>query len=250
MKRIFIYIMLITGLSSLVLSCGDEHLFLESATPVTSGARVKFFHAATDIPGVVVSVNDKIVSGVLTTTGTTPGLVTYGSVFPILDYSVIPAGTAKVKVTVPATSTTPEVNLNNDLPLSDGKYYTVHAVGALGSYSFFVSEDDLSIPDPNKTYIRFINAMAVTPATGLDFVVNNVVASTETALSDGKEPFIAYDQPGTTRFTIVLRETGKTAALSTLTSLNFVRGKKYTIVSRGVFNSSTAKPTIGFVNNN
>jgi hypothetical protein len=115
-----------------------------------------------------------------------------------------------------------------------------------------VSEDDLSVPDPDKTYIRFINAMATSPAAGVEFVVNSVVASAEAGLSDGKEAFIAYDQPGSTRFTIVLREGGKTAALSTLSNLNLVRGKKYTIIARGIAGNTTTtgRPTIGLVNNN
>lgn len=253
MKRVLLYIFLIAGFSGLLLSCGEERNFIESATPAT-GARVKFFHAAVDIPGVVISVNDKIISGVLNTItiNPIPAGITYGSLFPIQDYAVVAPGTAKVKVTVPATSTTPEVNLTNDLQVADGKYYTIHAVGALGNYGFFVTEDDLSVPDPNKTYVRFVNAMAVTPAPGIDFLVNNAVVATKTGLSGTKEDFIAFDQPGPTRFTVVIRQTGTTAALSTLSSLNFVRGKKYTVVARGIggTTATATRPTIGTVNNN
>lgn len=252
MKRYLLHFSLFAIAVSLLASCGEERNFLDSATPVGSGARIKVFHAAVDVPGVVVSVNDKIVSGVLTTSGTTPGLVTIGSLFPILDYAVVPAGTAKVKVTAPASGTTSEKVLSTDVSLTDGKFYTIHAIGNAGTYNFLVSEDDLSIPDPDKTYIRFINAMTTTPAAGLEFVVNNAVASTEAGLSDGKEAFVTYDQPGSTRFTIVIREAGKTAALSTLSNLNLVRGKKYTIVARGIVGNTTtaARPTIGLVNNN
>lgn len=229
----------------LLASCGEERNFLDSATPVTSGARIKVYHAAVDLPGVVVSVNDKVLSGVLTTSGTTPGLVTIGSLFPILDYAVVPAGTIKLKIDATTTA------LNTDVSLSDGKFYTIHALGNAGSYSYLVSEDDLSVPNPDQTYIRFINAMTGTPATGLEFVVNNALVSTESGLSDGKEQFIAYDQPGSTRFTITIREGGKTTALSTLSNLNLLRGQKYTIVARGITgNTSTAgKPTIGLVTN-
>ncbi len=253
MKKYFSILSFFALATVFLASCGEERNFLESATAVTSGARIKVFHAAIDVPGVVVSVNDKVVSGVLTTTaGATPGLVTLGSLFPILDYAVIPAGTAKFKVTAPATSTTAERVLNADVNVADGKYYTIHAIGNAGTYSFMVSEDDLSVPDPDKTYIRFINAMTTTPAKGVEFVVNSAVAATEAGLSDGKEAFIAYDQPGTTRFTIVLREVGTTAALSTQSSLNLVRGKKYTIIARGIAGNTTTtgRPTIGLVNNN
>jgi|NOAtaT_7_FD_contig_91_112183_length_2418_multi_3_in_0_out_0_2 hypothetical protein len=251
MKKILFYITFLTGFSSLMLSCGDERNFLESVQ-TAEGGRVKFFHAAVDVPGVVISVNDKIVSGVLNTTTNVPAGVTYGSLFPILDYATVPVGTAKVKVTVPATATTPEVNLNASLDVANGKYYTVNAIGNAGNYSFAIIEDDLSVPDPNKTYVRFVNAMATTPTGGIEFLVNNVVTATKTAISNGKEDFIAFDQPGPTRFTIVLRQTGTTAALSTLSSLNFVRGKKYTVVARGLAGSTATatRPTIGTVNNN
>lgn len=233
-------------------SCGDEYDFLNSTTPVTSGARMKFYHAAVDIPGVLISVNDTPLSGVLTVSPNTPGLVTYGSLFPILEYGVVPAGTARVKVTVPATATTPEVNLNNDLPVQDGQYYTVYAVGAAGNYGFFVSSDDLKVPDPDKTYIRFVNAMATSPDAGIEFTSNGSVVATEAGRSDGNESFQAFEQPGSTRFTITIREVGKTTALSTLSNLNLVRGKKYTIVARGI-NGTTAtatRPTITLVTNN
>ena len=124
--------------------------YMWNATPATNGARIKMFHAAPDVPGVVASINDKVVSGVLTTVGD-PRLVTYGSLFPIIDYAVIPSGTAKLKITVPATATTGEVNLTTDLNLADNTYYTVHAFGIAGKYDFLVSQDDLSIPDPEKT---------------------------------------------------------------------------------------------------
>jgi hypothetical protein len=252
MKKIIIYTFLLAGFGSLVLSCGEERNFLESVQ-AAEGARVKFFHAAVDVPGVVISVNDKIVSGVLNTTTSVPAGVTYGSLFPILDYATVAGGTARVKVTVPATATAPEVNLNANVNVENGKYYTVHAVGNAGNYSFAVTEDDLSVPDAgSKTYVRFVNAMAATPAAGIEFVVNNVVAATKTAISAGKEDFIAFDQVGPTRFTVVLRQAGTTAALSTLSNLNFVRGKKYTVVARGLTGSTATatRPTISTVNNN
>lgn len=242
--------LLILGIFSMV-SCGDEFDVLRNVTPAKNGARVKLFHAAPDVPGVVASINDKIVSGVLTTVGA-PGLVTYGNLFPIIDYAVIPSGTAKLKITVPATANTPEVNLSTDLNLIDNTYYTIHALGISGKYEFFVSQDDLTIPDPEKTYIRFVSALTDGPAGGIEFLVNNVITADYAGRSTGKENFQAFDQPGSTRFTIVIREKGKTAALSTLSNLNLVRGKKYTIIARGSNAATLAaqKPIIGLVSNN
>jgi hypothetical protein len=125
-------------------------------------------------------------------------------------------------------------------------------LGIAGKYEFFVSQDDLSIPDPEKTYIRFISALTDSPATGIEFLVNNVVTADYAGKSTGKENFQAFEQTGSTRFTIIIREKGKTVALSTLSNLNLVRGKKYTIIARGSNASSVAtnKPVIGLVSNN
>jgi hypothetical protein len=251
MKVTYIWNALLFASAFSLVSCGEEFDFLRNATPVKNGARVKLFHAAPDVPGVVASINDKVVSGVLTTVGA-PGLVTYGSLFPIIDYAVIPAGNVKLKVTVPAGPTNPEVNLSTDLNLADNTFYTVHALGIAGKYEFFISQDDLSIPDPEKTYIRFLSALTDGPSAGIEFLVNNEVTANFSGRSTGKEAFQAFDQPGSTRFTIIIREKGKTAALSTLSNLNLVRGKKYTIVARGSNAATLAaqKPIIGLVSNN
>jgi Domain of unknown function (DUF4397) len=252
MKNISLYICcLVLGL--LGVSCGDEHNFTDSVTLVTGGARLKIHHAAVDVPGIVISVNDKVVSGVITISPAAPGLLNYGSTFPASDYIVVPAGAVKITITQPATATVAERVLTASVNVQDGKYYTVHALGNAGTYSFLTSEDDLSVPDANKTYLRFINAVTGTTSPGIEFLLDGKVVATAAGLSDGKETFLAYEQPGSARFTITMRETGKTATIgNSLASLNLVRGKKYTIIARGLFgNTVTAtRPTISQIFNN
>lgn len=251
MKKINIYVLLLCAIIFGGAACGDEHDFLRNVSPVSTGARIKIFHGAADVTGVVVSVNDQLLSGVLTVPPAAINLINYGSFFPLSEYSVVPAGAAKIKITAPATATTAEASYTVDATLQDNKYYTVHVLGISPNYSFVVSEDDLTVPDVNKTYVRFINLLSSTTGTGVEFLVNNAVTLTKTSVSDGKEQFIAFDQTGSNRFTIVVRETGKTAALSTLSSLNFVRGKKYTVIARGVFgNTTNAKPALTQFSNN
>jgi hypothetical protein len=252
MKNISLYICYL-ALGLLGVSCGDEHNFTESVTLVTGGARLKIHHAAVDVPGIVISVNDKVVSGVITVPPATPGLLNYGSTFPVSDYIVVPAGAVKITITQPATATVAERVLTATVNVQDGKYYTVHALGNAGTYSFLTSEDDLSVPDANKTYLRFINAVTGTTSPGIEFLLDGKVVATADGLSTGKETFLAYEQPGSARFTITMRETGKTATIgNSLASLNLVRGKKYTIIARGLFgNTVTAtRPTISQIFNN
>lgn len=251
MKKISFYMLLLSAIVLGGTACGDEHNFLQNVSPVATGARIKVFHGAADVAGVVVRANDQLLSGVLTVPPAAINLINYGSFFPLSEYSVVPAGTTKIKITALATATAAEASYSVDATLQDNKYYTVHVLGVSPNYTFVVSEDDLTVPDANKTYVRFINLLSSTTGAGVEFLVNNTVTVTKTAVSDGKEQFIALDQPGSNRFTIVVRETGKTAALSTLTSLNFVRGKKYTVIARGVFgNTTTAKPALTQFSNN
>ncbi len=250
MKRYSIYLIFSILASVALLSCGDEYDFLNSVTPA-SGARLKVYHAAVDVAGSTVTVNDKLVSGVLTVSPATPNLVTYGNFFPLQEYAVLSPGQANVKVTAPAAGTLPEVNLNTAMQLEDGKFYTLYAIGNGGTYKFVTSVDDVSTPDADKTYIRFVNAMATMPAAGIEFLVNNVATTTATGQTDGKEAFFTYAQDGTARFTIIIREIGKTTTLATTSALNLARGRKFTIVARGL-NGTTAtatRPTLTLVTN-
>jgi hypothetical protein len=98
------YLLSISLLSIIFLgSCGDENSFLTNVI-TAEGAKVKFIHAAPDAPGVAIFVNDKKVSGVLTVDPATPGIVTYGGVFPAQDYANLSAGAAKVSVTAPTAN--------------------------------------------------------------------------------------------------------------------------------------------------
>jgi hypothetical protein len=247
MKRYSIYIIFSIIASVSMLSCGEEYDFLNSAK-FANGARVKFYHAAVDVPGVTVFVNDQLISGVLTVSPATPGLVTYGNFFPLQEYSVLTPGTANIKA---VAATTPEISFTTALQVDDNKYYTVYAIGNGGSYKFVVSNDDISTPDVDKTYIRYVNAMATTPAAGVEFLVNNVVVATSSGSVDGTEAFFPYAQDGTARFTIGIREKGKTTNLTTSSALNLARGRKYTIVARGLHSSTATatRPTLTLISN-
>ncbi len=242
----------ILSLSLSLLACGEEHDFLANSAELAVGARVKFVHAAPDVAGVTWFVNDKLVSGVNTAAPAAPGLLSYGSVFPANQYTVLPAGNLKVRVTAPATATTPEATLSTDLSTQENKNYTVYAIGVAPTYEFLTTEDDLNVPEQNKTYVRFINAMSKLPAAGIEFLVDNKVVASFKEKSDGKEQFISFDQAGPARFTLVMREIGTTTALGTLSAQNWLPSKKYTVIARGAAGAAAmaARPAAGFFANN
>ena len=228
-------ILLISVLS--LQSCGDEYDFLNSVKPVEGSAKLKIIHAAPDTSGIVIKIDNQIVSGVntiLSTTVLNPGVINFGSFFPLSEYFTVATGNKKMTVGFATADPKVTVDLNSDLTLAANKFYSAYIVGTKPTYTVIYGEDDLTAFDPNKTHIRFVNTVSNTPAEGYEILVNNVVTDTKVKLTTGTDAFIPFDQDGNVRFTIIARQKGTTVALSTLSNLNFLRGKKYTVLVRGI----------------
>lgn len=223
-------------------SCGDEYDYLNSVKPVEGSAKLKIIHAAPDTSGVVIKIDNQIVSGVntiLSATVLNPSVVNFGSLFPLSEYFTVATGNKKMTVGFATSDPKVTVDLTSDLNLAANKFYSAYIVGTKPNYSVIYGEDDLTAFDPNKTHIRFVNTVSNTPAEGYEILVNNVVTDTKVKITNGTDAFIPFDQDGNIRFTIVVRQKGTTTALSTLSSLNFLRGKKYTVLVRGIHGSTS-----------
>ncbi|HMP32373.1 MAG TPA: DUF4397 domain-containing protein [Saprospiraceae bacterium] len=250
MKKISNYIFL--GILSLFfVSCGKEYSHLNIVTQVDGGARLKVFHMVPDQTGATMKVDNKQVSGVLTTTGL-PGLVGYGSLFPLAEYFTVEPGSRNLLVSFLNADRTASVDVTSSLNMSANKFYSAYVVGQAGTHSVVLGEDDIPKTEADKTHIRIINTVTNTPAVGYEVLINNVVVDTKTAVLDGKEKFVGYPQDGAARFTIVVRQKGTTTALSTLSAQNLVRGKAYTILIRGINGNTTTaqRVTAAIVSNN
>lgn len=220
-----------------VTSCGEESNFLQSVQPA-EGARLKFYHAASDAPGVEIIINDKKFSGTNTTTA--PIALTYFSSYPNLDYGLVIPGTAKVKVALAATPTV--AVLSTDLPVEDGKYYSIYAYGVSPTYGALVLNDNLTPPDRNKAYVRLVNLVAGTPAPKYDLAVNGVVIAAGIDVASTKGDFIGIDAItySGTAIPIQLRAAGTTTAVASGT-LQPYAGKFYTFIARGVVGGTGTK---------
>ncbi len=239
MKKYILSICLLTTL--LLGSCGDESSFLTQVAPA-EGAKVKFIHAAPDAPGVAIFVNDKKVSGVLTVAPTTPGVITYGGVFPATDYAVLPSGAAKVKVTTPSAGDA--TLLSGDVNLESGKNYTVIATGLAPSYAPFVIQDNFPEISGNKVYFRLINLVA--NSTDAELNIGGTPAITGIKPREGGDKFLAVDLPNYTTpvtLTVVIKVNGNATAttagavtntFTTLTYTNVTPGRVYSLVTRGL----------------
>ncbi len=248
MKKYF----LLTGfLTTLLLgSCGEESSFLTQVLPA-EGARVKFVHAAPDAPGVAIFVNEKKVSGTLTVAPTTPGTIAYGGIFPASDYAVLPAGSAKVKITTPTVGDA--TLLSGDVNLEAGKYYTVIATGLAPTYRPYIVEDNLPEISGNKVFFRVINL--IPNSSDLEVDIAGSLAATGIKVNQGGDKFIAYDIPNFTNTAVTIPVKIKingtatattagtvTASLftpttNTITYSGVTPGRVFTIVARGVLST-------------
>lgn len=225
--------LLLGTLALVATACGDESNFQQSVAPAT-GARLKFFHAAPDAPNVAIYLNDKAFSGVNTVPPAFPASLAYGAAFPVIDYGLVAPGTAKVKVNVAATATTPEVpGFGGDLAVEDGKYYSVFATGVAPTYDLLVVPDKLDAADRTKAYIRIINLVTNTPAGGYELTVNGKSVTTAAAYKTVTEfqPIDAIPY-ATTAVPLVVK-----AGMTTLTFTGGVQpyaNRFYTVVIRGV----------------
>ncbi|MFN8354765.1 MAG: DUF4397 domain-containing protein [Spirosomataceae bacterium] len=234
MKKYISKLFASAGVVALMLTlnaCGDQYDFLTSVQPA-AGARVKFYHAAPDAPGVDIFVNDQKFSGVLTTPPAAAGSITYFNSFPNVDYGTIAAGTAKVKV---QTATSPAVAvLSADLPIEDGKFYSVFAYGISPTYGAVVFNDKFDVVDKSKAYVRIVNLVAGTPAPKYDLVVNGNVVATNVDFSANKADFLPIDAIAyaATAQTVQIRTAGTTTVIAS-TTIQPYAGKFYTFIARG-----------------
>jgi hypothetical protein len=251
MKNISKYIVL-SFLSIFLLSCSDEYSHLSFVDEVDGKSRLKIYHMVPDqTGGAKMKIDNVQFSGVLTTAGL-PGLVTYGSLFPLTEYATVDPGNRNLTIDFLNTARTDSVKVAANLNVVANKFYSAFVVGQAGNLSVVQVEDELPATDGGKTHMRIINTVTNTPEVGYEVLINNVVVDTKTGLTSGGEKFIGYDQDGNARFTIVVRQKGTTVALSTLSAQNLVRGKAYTILIRGIHGNTTTaqRITAAIVSNN
>jgi Domain of unknown function (DUF4397) len=241
-----------------LLACGDKSDIEQNITP-SDGARVKFYHLAPDAAGVTIFANDQKLSGVLTVssfppaTQLTPNVLVYGGTFPNLDYAVIAGGTAKIKVVVPATSTTPEIPaISAELPFESNKFYSVYAYGTSPTYSAFVLNDDFTAADPKKAYVRFINLVNTTTPTNYDLSINGVSVFSNVAFKGTSAAFTAIDPIvyNSTKVTVTAKSGATSISGGTTFSLQPYAGRFYTVILSGIAGGTGAKAPTLFVSTN
>ena len=239
-------ISLIFTLAALTLfaaSCGEQTNSYQNITPA-SGAKIKFIHAAPDVAGIDIYVNDKKFSGVNTPPPAAPALLTYGNAFPsTAEYATLPAGKTKIGVVVPSLNATA---IAADLNVEEGKYYSVFATGVAPNYAPFVLEDKIPAPAGKTIFVRVVNL--ISNSTSAEFIVNGQVIATGVPFKNADAAFIAVPidfTSGTISVPFAYKVLGGLTSLvsSTLNVAGFFPGRAVTVYLRGILTTDAKNPT-------
>ena len=270
MKRNILKIQSIILSAVLFVACGDEQQYFTDITTPSSGAYVKFLHAASDSVRVVngatsvVGVNFFLDGDRVTATGVTteysPTEMGYAGAFPSTNYAVFQPGTYQMEVIVPErkviylgppVNTVPylqKIMLKRELIIDADKYYTVAYAGVFQNYEPVVIDDSgvEKLPLDGKAYIRFVNL--IHNSTGADLLGVEVVpaAGNSTVLADytgykSSTGFLAVI-PGDYTLKLFNATTRANVATGLATSTGrFVGNKVYTLYARGQIGGATPK---------
>jgi Domain of unknown function (DUF4397) len=241
----FLFLITLAVTFFMVSSCGEQQDSFQTITPAT-GARIKFIHAAPDVPGIDIYVNDKKFSGVNTSAGATPGLITYAGAYPsTAEYATTPAGNAKVAVVIPSLNNA--TGIAADLKVEEGKYYSVFATGIAPTYTPLALEDKLPVASGKTIFVRVINL--VPNSTTAEFTVNGNVIATGVPFKNTDNTF--YSVPidafstGSINVPFVTKILGGVATVTTasFSQTLVIPGKVYTVIARGVVTTDAKNPT-------
>ncbi|MCG9791835.1 DUF4397 domain-containing protein [Flavobacterium algicola] len=251
MKNIKITLTKYIGLSFFALgflsSCGDETNFSPNKEEVdATAAFVKFNNATIGPNGTNFMVNwylndIKTTSGAISTTlplGVGPG----GSYPAAINYAQVPSGSATMKVEIPATATVPASTVTTSTFVTEAQMnYSTFVVGASPTYSTYTLKDDLSVSltDPTKAYVRFVNLISNSPAEGYDISIlelnSNAVIFSGVKYLLGSEIFIpitAVADDSSVAYELQMRTVGTTTIVAKL-AFTPRKGRVYTLFNKG-----------------
>ncbi len=232
-------------------SCGDV-ANLDNTIGQAQGARVKFFHAASGGSPLTVTTNGQKWTSVLSTAKYTDS-INYGSTYPAIDYTVLPAGstkfTAKLPLSINAKDTIVSELTTN---LEDNKYYLLLAADTFPTPKLFMVPDIRDDKkNSNKTYFRFANFLVKSPTTGYDCYTNRQPTQSFANIKYGEaSSYIEYDPSGSVSDTVFLRVPGSTvnSIILPFGATKFAANRSAIVLMRGIVGGTGTKvPTFNLV---
>ena len=188
-------------------SCGDKANLDGSITPAT-GARVKFFNGVAAGTPLIMTQNGQKWTTVLTTAKYTDS-VPNGSIYPLLDYGVLPAGSTKFAAKLPL-SVNPKDTVVSELTLNleNDKYYLIIAADSFPTPKLYAvpdTRDDSRKSD--KTYFSFANFLMKSPTTGYEcYISRQKDKPFATIKYNETSPFIEFEPSGAAPDTVFTYE--------------------------------------------
>lgn len=246
-------IIIIAGLA--LAACGKTDSLPTRFTPIpTTNTNVKFLNMSPDAPAInFYAGGSKATAVVPNTAGVVQGMG-FPTIYPaVIGYASIGSGAQKIDARVPDSATTMAgQNIHTSTPtFVAGKFYTYTLVDSLSKLSAVVVEDDPTVADASKAYIRVAN-----------FIPNGNVHIEVVKTSSGNVFNAAYNNvsfktisnfdslgagAGQT-YRVYLRNSTNNAKLDSISAFVPSNTKKYTIYARGVLgqtgSSNTRRPII------
>lgn len=231
-----------------ILGACDKYEIDDHAEPVTSGAKVKFYHNSQDSPMLNYYFNGQQITAAapVTTTNLQRGIAynTTGlnAVYPVVGYANVEAGTYAAKVIVPAGSgtTTPAPNTElvsaaKEIKLDNGANYSIFAINKLASVETLVLKDEFAPADANKAQVRFVNTMVGAPTNyDLVYVRTDVTPNVTVTVGSniGFKGFTGFVDLAPGSYSWYIFPAGTTSAY-TSGSVTLTTGRVYTHLTRG-----------------
>jgi hypothetical protein len=201
----------------------DNQTGKEFADLATAESYVKVVHASPDAPGVDLLVNDQ-------TAGT-------GLYFPNnTGYLTLPSGTKNIKVNVTGTATTV---IDADLRFDAYQYYSVFAIDEVSNLSALVLNDNLTVPQPGNSHVRFLHLSPDAPAVDITLTDGTIIWG-NVAFKESTDftplPSGTYD--------LQVRVAGTETVALELPGVSLADGEIYTVFAKG-FLSGTNEQSLG-----
>jgi hypothetical protein len=252
MKKHYIYLIGLFALT--MLGACDKNSFQVIDTRDVQGARIKFYNFAVGGPGVNFYGNNDKLTAVLSATGTEAVTgIAYGSVGPANNYALLSPGSYTFSGRIAAATDKDLVIGSINATLENGKFYSAYLSGiydvAAKTSEAFIVVDNLPAEDNDAAYVRFVNGISNAPA--MDVAVVPTTGNT-TSITIGQA--IAYKSASEFVkvpegvYNLVCRNVSSSIGGITRADVSFVRGRVYTISSRGNMTVATGT-TAPFLDN-
>ena len=230
-------------------ACGDKAILGDGNISPANGARVKFIHAVPGgAPAFIVYANGKKFTAVNNTIAYGSDSITYGNIFPATDYALLTPGAVKFTAKLSLKDNPRDTTIaSSDLNLENGKYYLLIAGDTLPTPKFtLVPEFRGVIKNDKKMYLRVVNTISATPATGYDIYVRRAgIPTLVTNLKGGDATdFGEYDALTSGSDSLYVRSAGATTNLVTFGITGLGANRNYTFVLRGIGVNSTGTRAI------